>query len=137
MHSCFLVELSDRYLLFDYFDKNVVSDMVQFSGCLPELDPDKYLYVFASHSHKDHWCMENLRWADTRDNIKYILSKDIRLGKNYLIRNGFDLSIKNKVLFVRVDSDALRSELGYSKSLLIKNLNGMVGKEMVREIVLS
>ena len=100
MHSCFMVELDDRYLLFDYFDKSVVSDVVEFSGCLPELDPNKYLYVFASHSHKDHWCLENLRWADSRDNIKYILSKDIRLGRNYLIRNGFDLSIKDKIQFV-------------------------------------
>jgi hypothetical protein len=41
------------------------------------------------------------------------------------------------VLFVRVDSDALRSELSYSKSLLMKNLNEMVGKEMVKEIVLN
>ena len=55
----------------------------------------------------------------------------------FIASHTIDLSIKNKVLFVRVDSDALRSELGYSKSLLIKNLNEVVGKEMVREIVLS
>jgi len=100
MHSCFLVELSDRYLLFDYFDKNVIGDVVQYHGSLPQLDADKYLYVFASHSHKDHWWLECLRWADSRDNIKFILSKDIRLGRNYLTRNGFDLSIKDKIQFV-------------------------------------
>ena len=55
----------------------------------------------------------------------------------FIASHTIDLFIKNHVLFVRVDSDALRNELGYSKSLLIKNLNGMVGKEMVREIVLS
>ena len=55
----------------------------------------------------------------------------------FIASHTIDLSIKNQVLFVRVDSDALRSELGYSKSLLIKNLNEVVGKEMVREIVLS
>ncbi len=100
MHSCFMVELEDRYLLFDYFDKSVVEDMVHFTGELPALNPDKYLYVFASHSHKDHFWLECLRWADSRDNITYILSKDIRLGRNYLIRNGFDLSIKEKIKFV-------------------------------------
>ena len=100
MHSCFLVELDDRYLLFDYFDKGVVKDVVDFKGGLPELDPEKYLYVFASHSHKDHWWLENLRWADSRSNIHYILSKDIRLGRNYLTRNGFNLSIKEKITFV-------------------------------------
>ena len=55
----------------------------------------------------------------------------------FIASHTIDLSIKNKVLFVRVDSDALRSELGYSKSLLIKNLNEVVGKEIISEIVLS
>jgi predicted nucleic acid-binding Zn ribbon protein len=55
----------------------------------------------------------------------------------FIASHTIDLAIKNKVLFVRVDSDALRSELGYSKSLLIKNLNDLVGKEVVDEIVLN
>ena len=38
---------------------------------------------------------------------------------------------------MRVDSDALRHELNYSKSLLKKNLNDLVGKETVKEIVLN
>lgn len=48
-----------------------------------------------------------------------------------------DLSIKNHVLLVRVDSDVLRNELCYSKSLLLKNLNERVGKEVITEIVFS
>ena len=100
MHSCFIVELENKYLLFDYFDKETVAPTVEFSGALPELDDSKYLYVFASHSHKDHWWLDILRWASLRDNIKYILSKDIRLGRNYLLRNGFDISIKEKIQFV-------------------------------------
>ena len=133
MHSSFLVELDDRYLLFDYFDKSVVADTVRFHGCLPELDPDKYLYVFASHSHKDHWWLENLRLADSRDNIKFILSKDIRLGRNYLIRNGFDLSIKDKIQFVtsmkkyQVDDmtiETLRStDAGVAFVISVKGMN--------------
>ena len=55
----------------------------------------------------------------------------------FIASHTIDLSIKNKVLFVRVDSDALRSELNYSKSLLLKNLNELVGKEIVHEIVLN
>ncbi len=100
MHSCFLVELEDRYLLFDYFNKEVVKDTVVFKGGLPTLNPEKYLYVFSSHSHKDHWWIETLRWANDRGNIHYILSKDIKLGRNFLIRNGFDLSIRDKITFV-------------------------------------
>ena len=55
----------------------------------------------------------------------------------FIASHTIDLSIRNGVLYVRVDSDALRSELGYSKSLLMKNLNDMVGKEIVKEIVLN
>ena len=55
----------------------------------------------------------------------------------FIASHTIDLSIKNGVLYVRVDSDALRSELSYSKTLLMKNLNERVGKEVVAEIVLS
>ena len=55
----------------------------------------------------------------------------------FIASHTIDLSIKNHVLFVRVDSDALRNELGYSKSLLIKILNDIVGHEVILEIVLS
>lgn len=100
MHSSFIVELDDRYLLFDYFNKAVCADVVDYKGSLPELSKEKALYVFASHCHKDHWGIENLHLAEGRTNTKFILSKDIRLGRNYLIRNGFDLSIKEKITFV-------------------------------------
>ena len=100
-HSCFLVELEDRYLLFDYFDKDILAQTVSYSGCLPELSQDKTLYVFASHSHKDHWDVKNLALAASHPLTKFILSKDIRLGANYLKRNGFDISIKEKIKFVK------------------------------------
>lgn len=55
----------------------------------------------------------------------------------FIATHTIDLSIKEGRLFVRVDSDALRSELSYSKSLLMKNLNERVGNEIVKEIVLN
>ena len=55
----------------------------------------------------------------------------------FIASHTIDVSIKKGVLFVRVDSDALRSELSYSKSLLMKNLNERVGKDVVKEIVLN
>ena len=55
----------------------------------------------------------------------------------FIASHTIDLSIKNGVLYVRVDSDVLRNELSYSKSLLIKNLNNRVGKEIITEIVLN
>lgn len=98
-HSSFLVELDRCLLLFDYFPAEAVPD-VGFAGELPELPPEKHLYVFASHRHRDHFSLEVLRWQEERENITYILSKDIRLGKNYLARSGISLSVKDHIRFV-------------------------------------
>ncbi len=74
--------------------------------------------------------------ADYLDEQKAIQSWPNVVG-SFIASHTIDLSIKDGRLFVRVDSDALRSELSYSKSLLLKNLNEMVGKEIVKEIVLN
>ena len=55
----------------------------------------------------------------------------------FIAKHTIDLTIRNKVLFVRVDSDSLRNELSFSKSLLLKNLNDLVGEEVLKEMVLS
>jgi predicted nucleic acid-binding Zn ribbon protein len=46
-----------------------------------------------------------------------------------------DLFIKDSVLMVRLTSDSLRTELSYSKSLLLKNLNNLVGYDLLKDIV--
>ena len=79
---------------------------------------------------------EQHRGSDYLDEVKVINSWPKMVGP-FIASHTIDLSIKNSVLFVRVDSDALRSELNYSKSLLVKNLNDLVGKEVLREIVLN
>ena len=73
---------------------------------------------------------------DYMNEIKVINSWPQVVGP-FIASHTIDLSIKNNILFVRVDSDALRSELSYSKSLLMKNLNAIAGKEVVKEIVLN
>ncbi|MBR7022348.1 MAG: DUF721 domain-containing protein [Bacteroidales bacterium] len=73
---------------------------------------------------------------DYMNEIKVINSWPKVVGP-FIASHTIDLSIKNNILFVRVDSDALRSELSYSKSLLMKNLNAIAGKEVVKEIVLN
>ena len=68
------------------------------------------------------------------DELKVIQSWPKVVGK-FIANHTIDLSIRNHVLFVRVDSDALRNELNYSKSLLLKNLNDLAGKEVIAEMV--
>ena len=43
-HSGFMVEMEQNVLLFDYYQ-----------GEIPSFDGSKTLYVFASHSHADHY----------------------------------------------------------------------------------
>lgn len=65
-HSCFLVEHEDCYFIFDYY-----------KGDIPKLNKNKKLYVFASHSHHDHFnpeIREILKEYDTA----YIFADEIK-----------------------------------------------------------
>ena len=51
-------------------------------------------------------------------------------------RHTTNLHVKRKVLYVKVDSAALRNELSFAKETLIKNLNKYVGANVINDIVL-
>ena len=74
--------------------------------------------------------------SDYVDELKILNSWPNVVGP-FIAKHTIDLAIRNKVLHVRVDSDSLRNELSYSKSLLLNNLNELVGREYLTEIVLS
>ena len=74
-HSCFLVEVDDKVLIFDYFDGDKV-DGWHFTGRLPHYKPDTKIYVFASHSHKDHFDLDVLRWTEEYPNKIHFLKPD-------------------------------------------------------------
>ncbi len=46
-----------------------------------------------------------------------------------------EIVIRNGVLYVKIISDSLRTELSYSKTVLRKNLNDLVGYELLSDIV--
>lgn len=102
-HSCFLVELDDKVLIFDYFDGDKVEGM-HFTGKLPSYEPDTKIYMFASHSHKDHYDMDILRLADKYPNIHYVFSKDIRISPHFLSKHGIDPAVRDRVTFVSPDN---------------------------------
>ena len=66
-HSAFLLESETAAFLFDYFE-----------GALPEILAEKPLYVFSSHWHGDHFSEEIFELAKERENIRFILSSDIK-----------------------------------------------------------
>ena len=65
-HSGFLVELEKSILLFDWY-----------TGSLPELPPDKRLFVFCSHSHGDHYSPKIWELQKKHANVIYILDEGI------------------------------------------------------------
>ena len=71
-HSCFLIETSDCYYLFDYY-----------KGDLPTLTKDKPILVFASHNHGDHYNPEIFYLLQNQgmSQITAILAKDIPAQK--------------------------------------------------------
>ena len=79
---------------------------------------------------------DQYKGPDYLDEIKAVNSW-VQVAGTFVASHTVDISIKNKVMYVRVDSDALRTELGYSKSLLVKKLNDIVGKEVLRMLVLD
>lgn len=101
-HSCFLVEIDEKVLIFDYFDGDKVNGY-HFTGKIPQYEPDTPIYMFASHSHQDHYDMDILRWREHYNNIKYIFSKDIKISPNFLAKHGIDPSVREKVIFVGAD----------------------------------
>ena len=98
-HSCFLVEVDDKVLIFDYFGGDRVKGYT-FTGKLPTYAEDTKIYMFASHSHRDHFDMDILRLREQYPNIRYILSKDIRISPHFLGKHDIDPSVRDRVTFV-------------------------------------
>lgn len=69
-HSGFALETDQCILVFDYW--------MDPSGALSKLlGSEKPMYVFSSHFHEDHFTREVFSWKQKKENIVYILSKDI------------------------------------------------------------
>jgi len=100
-HSCFIVETKSSFLMFDYF-KNIKSSesSFDFNEVLNEiLNDPKPLYIFASHSHPDHFNSEVITWSNKKKEIYYIFSYDIKIHKNfnnlYIANKNDDFSLNN------------------------------------------
>ena len=63
------------------------------------------------------------------------LSEEL-LGKN-LMKYINDLSVKDGTLIIKVRSAAVRNELSYQKSEIIKKINKQVGNKILQEIILK
>jgi len=77
---------------------------------------------------------EEHKGSDYLDGVKIIKGWSSVVGP-FIAQYTRDLQIKDGVLFVSLKSDSLRNELSYSKTVLRKNLNDLVGRELLNDIV--
>lgn len=75
-HSCFTIETDDTALIFDYYTHG--------EALFKIISEKKHVYVFSSHIHGDHFNNEIFNWTKLNDNIKYILSNDIKKAAGHL-----------------------------------------------------
>ena len=98
-HSGFVLELEKSILIFDFYriptdkkneEESFISKFIKRT--------DKKVYVFSSHSHSDHFNKEILKWLNLNENIKYILSDDIKIHKHknfYFTKEGDSFELEN------------------------------------------
>ncbi|MBQ8278312.1 MAG: MBL fold metallo-hydrolase [Roseburia sp.] len=103
-HSCFLVEVEKKVLIFDWFAGEQVKEC-QFKGVLPEYAADTPVYVFASHKHRDHFDMDVLHLVEKYNDIHFILSKDCKMSPNFLQKHGIDPKIREKITYVKANEN--------------------------------
>ena len=69
------------------------------------------------------------------DEMKIIESWKSVVG-GFIAAHTLDLRITQGILYVKVDADSLRSELMYSKTILLRNINRVSGTDILKDIVI-
>lgn len=82
-HSGYAVETAHHLFIFDYYQPGPARTGTLADGIITAgyLSTKPSVFVFASHSHSDHYDPVILEWAKTNPAITYIFSSDIRPSK--------------------------------------------------------
>lgn len=101
-HSCFIVESKSSFLIFDYYKSKTYKENFDFDFkdfISKIMQSDKAVYIFASHSHNDHYNSEILTWCINKSNVYYILSDDIKIynhiEKSFFLKPNQEIIINN------------------------------------------
>lgn len=121
-HSGFAVELKKNILIFDFykFNENKKVEKIFFIDNFLKKN-NKKVYIFSSHSHYDHFNKEIFKWLEINEDIKYILSDDIKTYKHknfYFTREGKNFKLDDLEILTFVSTD-----LGSSFYVNVENKN--------------
>ena len=121
-HSGFAVELEKNILIFDFYKFNENKKVEKFFFIDNFLKKNnKKIYIFSSHSHYDHFNKEIFKWLEINEDIKYILSDDIKTYKHknfYFTREGKDFKLDDLEILTFGSTD-----LGSSFYVNVENKN--------------
>ena len=78
--------------------------------------------------------LHSFRLEDKLNETRLITSWEKIVGP-LVAKHTQNLYIKNRILFARIDSCALRNELCYSKEKIIRDLNREVSADIIEDIV--
>ena len=79
--------------------------------------------------------IEAYRWKDDLDLVKLEKSWEKVVG-GIIAKHTQKLTLKNKILYINVDSSVIRNELMYARTKLIASINKELGRDVVEDIVL-
>lgn len=80
--------------------------------------------------------IDTYRLEGRLNEVKVLHSWEKVVGQ-MISKHTVDLHIRNRKLFVKVDSPALRNELAYMSSVILERLNKEVGGQVIDEMILS
>ncbi len=80
--------------------------------------------------------LKSYKLEDKMTEVKLVNSWESVVGK-MIAKHTLDIRLKNRKLFVKMDSAALTNELGYAKTKMIKALNKEAGADILDEIIFS
>lgn len=72
-------------------------------------------------------------YQDQLDEIELLKAYDEVVGTVF-VKHTKEVYFKNKTLYVKLDSAALKQELSYAKEAIKEKLNQMMGKRIIEEI---
>lgn len=100
-HSGFAVETEKYCLWFDVIAQEEETEEKPYAkGELPEIPKDKPLIIFISHVHHDHYCTKIWELRKEKEDIFFVLARDIALSPAKCRRLGLTEEDKHKILRV-------------------------------------
>lgn len=87
-HSGFLLKWETCCWVFDYY-----------KGEIPKLDPTKEIFVFVSHSHRDHFNPAVFALAAVYPKVTYIFSNEVKQGCRKLVKASGKVQLSQKQMF--------------------------------------